>query len=117
MWKVLDSIVKRIIEGPSSPLTRLQAFTLQSKYIEGLEMKPDARSLRNGTDPRMLYAFYNGMYIGTAYGDSFDVSQDVKGNPQVAGIVEMIHEAYLSVSPEEQARRDAEDEMYDGLVL
>ncbi len=116
MWKLLDSIIERL-ERPSSPLTRQQAFTLQSIHVEGLDMKPDKRSLRRGAEPDMLYAWYNGKHIGTAYGDRFDVSQEMLRNPEVAGIVEKIHDAYLSISPEEQARIDAEEDMYDELVI
>jgi hypothetical protein len=94
---IVSKLVDRFMEKPHDPLTGRQAIALCSVRMEGLASYPDSKSIREGLHPTAVYFFFQGNYIGTAYGSRFISACDAEKPVPTAlpKIIRMIESAYL----------------------
>ena len=106
MGNIFGNLVVSILEyiaGPSDPLNSRQAQVLKELHIPRLKMQPDKESLKAGRHPRVMYAVFSGVDIGTAYGHEFVVHDENRlKNSEIRNAVEMIREHYLHLADSEQ---------------
>ena len=67
-----------------------QVEALNGLSIEGLEFVAD-----NPEQPTGMQAYYQEIYIGTAFNDRFDAWHGLRGSKIVPDLVEKIRKAYL----------------------
>ena len=85
-----------ILEKPLNPLKPEQVDQLKSleDIIPGLEMQPDKKSLKEDSLPSMLYAMYQGNWLGSCDGNRFIESDNAHSRPEHSQVTTRIHEVY-----------------------